>query len=1048
MSGCEDIVKWPQAFLVRSGIILIAILAIFITGRLGLLIPYFNSNISLFWLPTGIGVAAVFLAGSQMLVAVFLGSLLTNIVQGSSVIVSLGIGCGSTFAIFVTVYLLRVLEFRKKMTRTRDVISLFLAGAVGMTFSATIGVASLFFGGVIPESSTVPGFFTWWMGDFEGVLLGVPLILSFSKGNIKEIQERLPEFLLTVIVSILITLRVSALSNDVLFCSLAFLTIAWTAFRFNQLGAAGIILFLSGMVTLSATGANSHFSGSEHGVFVLWTFMSSMSIFGLTLTAIQASKQINFTQLKLREQELRTVFQTMNDGLVVQDSQGKIVQFNDAALELLGLSSDQLLGRTSMDPRWQSIKEDGNSFPGEEHPAMLALKTGKKILDVRMGIKLPDGRTRWLKFNAAPFESEIFDDLPGETRRRVIATFSDITNEKIALEKLVESKEKWQSLFSLLPVGVTILDSAGKIVESNAALKEILALQDNSIASGAFRERFYWKSDGTIFKPDEFPSSIALREQKRSGPTEIGVTLENGTRLWTEVMAAPLPWKDEACVLVTQNITERVTFMKELKRRQDIILSNKNQLDVVSNLMPGAVSSFDLNGRFTFANEMFRKWFGRSNEQVQGKTLQEILPAEIFRMMDVYVNRAIKGVRISFEAEIVTVEGMVSTYVTLVPEFDSNQTVLGIIAFAMDVTELKKSERELAIERRKFESLGNGLSESTIVAVTDIWGRITFANDQFCNITGYDRTELLGQNHRILNSGYHDKEFFKKMWEDISKGIHWKGEIRNRRKDGSFYWVDTSISKIKGSNGEDQFLAIRYDITGRKDAELKLIQSAKLASLGEMSAGIAHEINNPLAIISGTANALLRVSNDTEKLTAKIDIIRSSCERIVKIVRGLKKFSRTDVLVERKNHSMVAIISEGINMTHYRFVNGGVTLINECQIDETVFCDDVAIEQVFINLLGNSVDALKKLPEKWVKITSSTDENSILIRICDSGYGLPLNIKEKIFEPFFTTKPPGEGTGLGLSISKGIVEDHGGTLTIDENSPNTCFIVKLPLSKS
>ena len=169
---------------------------------------------------------------------------------------------------------------------------------------------------------------------------------------------------------------------------------------------------------------------------------------------------------------------------------------------------------------------------------------------------------------------------------------------------------------------------------------------------------------------------------------------------------------------------------------------------------------------------------------------------------------------------------------------------------------------------RKLEEFKRALDEHAIVAVTDVRGRIIYVNEKFCAISKYSPEELLGQDHRIVNSGHHSKAFMEGLWTTILAGKVWHGEIRNRAKDGSFYWVDTTIVPFLGEDGKPvQFVAIRADITQRKEAEEALRQSQKLESLGVLSGGIAHDFNNLLTTILGNANlGVLHLSPESPAL--------------------------------------------------------------------------------------------------------------------------------------------------------------------------------------
>jgi len=228
------------------------------------------------------------------------------------------------------------------------------------------------------------------------------------------------------------------------------------------------------------------------------------------------------------------------------------------------------------------------------------------------------------------------------------------------------------------------------------------------------------------------------------------------------------------------------------------------------------------------------------------------------------------------------------------------------------------------------------------------------------------------------------------------------------------------------------------------DGELQLIQTSKLASLGEMSASIAHEINNPLGIISGSINLLPKFTNNPEKFLAKIEAAQKAIDRISKIVLGLRKFSRTSDQQTRSCHDLATIVKESMDLTEAKSKKFSTSVT--CQIQEKLFiyCDELEIEQVLINLINNGIDAIKERSEKWVKVEIFEEQQNVVLRVTDSGPGISKEIQQKIFNPFFTTKKVGEGTGLGLSITKGILDEHQATIGVLASVPNTCFEIRFP----
>ncbi|MBI4887978.1 MAG: PAS domain S-box protein, partial [Acidobacteria bacterium] len=206
---------------------------------------------------------------------------------------------------------------------------------------------------------------------------------------------------------------------------------------------------------------------------------------------------------------------------------------------------------------------------------------------------------------------------------------------------------------------------------------------------------------------------------------------------------------------------------------------------------------------------------------------------------------------------------------------------LVFVAAATLVMHFKRLERRWSTNVQQLADIKRAIDHAAIVATTDVSGRITYVNDKFCEISKYPREELLGQDHRLINSGYHSKAFMRDLWRTIGRGRVWHGEIRNRARDGMLYWVDTTIVPFLDVRGKPyQYIAIRADITARKAAEDRLAQQAALARLGQMAAVVAHEVRNPLAGIKGAIQVLLsrRAARDPDApvmrdVVARIDAL-------------------------------------------------------------------------------------------------------------------------------------------------------------------------------
>lgn len=431
-----------------------------------------------------------------------------------------------------------------------------------------------------------------------------------------------------------------------------------------------------------------------------------------------------------------------------------------------------------------------------------------------------------------------------------------------------------------------------------------------------------------------------------------------------------------------------------------------------------------------------------------------------------------------------------------------------ILSFANDI-----SKRKEANEKIKELSLAIENSPSSVL-ITDTKGKIEYVNPKFSELTGYSSEEIKGKNINIIKSGYHEKEYYKDLWSNILLGIEWRGEFYNKRKDGSKYWEYTSIAPLKNDEGDiTHFISVREDITQRKgmeeelrksNEELKdtikklkltqsqLIQQEKLAGIGQLAAGVAHEINNPLGFISSNFSTLkkyteklkdsiygykgaiekieikdinliesklkeLDKNNEIEYIVTDLDDLFNESEegidRVISIVRGLKWFAHED----QSNEFEMYDLNLGIKNTLIVTKNEIKYIANVIEeYDEELPLIEASgqkINQVLLNIIVNSVYAIKeKESDEFGIITIKTykDDEFVFCEIKDNGTGIKEDVINKVFEPFFTTKPIGKGTGLGLNIAYDIIVNvHKGNIECKNNEEGgASFIIKLPIKQT
>ena len=372
-----------------------------------------------------------------------------------------------------------------------------------------------------------------------------------------------------------------------------------------------------------------------------------------------------------------------------------------------------------------------------------------------------------------------------------------------------------------------------------------------------------------------------------------------------------------------------------------------------------------------------------------------------------------------------------------------------------DADALERSLKELA-------DIKFALDQSTIVAITDQRGIINFVNDEFCRISKYTRGELIGQDHRIINSGFHPKGFIRDLWTTIGSGQVWKGELRNRAKDDSIYWVDTTIVPFLNSDSKPyQYVAIRHDITQLKQAEEKIRQQAaelqravQLSLIGEMVAGLAHEIKNPLAGIQGAVDILIRrrAANDPER--EALQGVRHEVQRIDATVRALLDRARPRSITPTRT-SLIEVTRRAVDLARAQIV--GKPALDKSRIqfeppedDIVITVDELQVEDAVLNLVINAIEAIDNdgLVVVSIRIAENTSDEALsdeaVIEVTDDGRGISEENLKKIFNPFFTMTAG--GTGLGLPAVRRIARLHGGRVEVkSEPGEGSTFTLHLPL---
>ena len=366
---------------------------------------------------------------------------------------------------------------------------------------------------------------------------------------------------------------------------------------------------------------------------------------------------------------------------------------------------------------------------------------------------------------------------------------------------------------------------------------------------------------------------------------------------------------------------------------------------------------------------------------------------------------------------------------------------------------------------KEVKNIKMALDESAIVAITNQKGIITYVNDKFCEISKFSRAELIGKDHRIINSGYHSKEFMKNLWQAIATGKIWRGEIKNLAKDGNHYWVDTTIVPFFNDKGKPiQYIAIRADITEKKKGEENLIEAKKTAENSlkikeEFLTNMSHEIRTPMNGIIGFTDLLLETNLNSEQNEFLYRIKKSSNTLLVLTndILDLSKLESGKLIFESIEIDLIDLIDQVIKMVEHNAKKKGIelSLYIDSKCPRYIKGDPTRLNQVLLNLINNAV----KFTEEgeiniYVKPKIEKDDSvNITFKIEDTGIGMDKEAQKIIFSSFTqarsdTTRKYG-GSGLGLAIVKMIVAQKQGEIHLDSTlGKGTTFTITIPFKKS
>ncbi len=728
--------------------------------------------------------------------------------------------------------------------------------------------------------------------------------------------------------------------------------------------------------------------------------------------------------LRKSENQYRLLVDMAPDAIVISQD-GYIIYVNRAAMQLLGeTDASQVLGTYPVE--WVH-PEDRTVV---EHRMRVLLASEALVPPLTWRLLRRDGTVREVE--------AVSGSLRSGKSMIIHAMLRDITERKRTEQAVRESEERYRSLFDNMLEGFAYC----RMIFDNGRPLDFVYLDVN-----ASFERLTGLKDVIGKKVTEVIPGI--RESNREVLEAYGRVALTGNPEKLEAYVQPLgiwfsvsvysPEKGHF-IAVFDNITER-------KRAEQALQESEERFRILADgAFEGVVISRD--GVILDTNQVFCQMSGYSLEELVGMSIRDTAAPE-FR--DIAMRHILSGSEEAYESAILRKDGQV------IPALVKGKTIpyeggTARIASVRDISAARKAEE---LQRR----LATAIEQSAeAVLITDTKGIIQYVNPAVERNSGFSSEDLLGKTPRVFKSGEHDNTFYRQLWNTIKEGNIWSGRLVNKRKDGSLFQEEATISPVRNSAGEiTNFVAVKRDITEHLELSNQLFQAQKLEAVGTLAGGVAHDFNNLLQVVLGYSELILADEELPGRYRDDLGKVNRAARNGADLVQRLLTFGRKTEFQPRpiNLNRRIEQLQKMLSRTIPKMIEIELVLADELA---AINADPVQIEQILMNLAINARDAMPDggrlvietqnvtLDEQYSKTHLDAKPGSyVLLCVSDTGQGIDKETLQHIFEPFFTTKAPGEGTGLGLAMVYGIVKQHGGHIRCySERSEGTTFRIYFP----
>jgi len=634
-----------------------------------------------------------------------------------------------------------------------------------------------------------------------------------------------------------------------------------------------------------------------------------------------------------------------------------------------------------------------------------------------------------------PEEQSLFRELAGD----IAFALYNIDREEI----LKQSEERFRIVFEYAPDAYYLNDLEGNFIDGNIAAERL---------SGYAKEELIGKSflNLNMLRPQDVQRAAELLIKnvngQSTGPNEFPLTRKDGSQVMIEISTFPVKIRGQPLVLaIARDITERKQAEESLRQSKERYRALFDS-SVIGTLVLDAETM-----KVVMANQAVAEIFGFSSteEVIQvDNPFDFVLSEDRERVLEIVTKSLFeRGLQETHDIRAMTKDGRNIWITATAARIMHEGRPAGLISFT-DITVRKQVEEALRQSEEKHRTMLEEMEDSYFEV--DLGGHFTFVNNAVCRHLGYTREELIGMSYKGFTTEEDIESVFRVFNEvyrtdEPNKSFNWQ----IIRKDGVQGFVEALVSPLRNDKGEIiGFRGVGCDISERRQMEEQLIVADRLASIGELASGIAHELNNPLTGIIGFSQ-LLAERNVPEEIKEDLKLINSEAQRAANVVKGLLTFARKHPPV-RQLSNINDVIGKVLELRAYeQKVSNIETVINLAPDLPKIGADFFQLQQVFLNIVTNAEYFMLKAHNKGtLTITTGRLEDIVRISFTDDGPGISGKDLGHVFDPFFTTKEVGQGTGLGLSISHGIVTAHGGRIYAEsKQGKGATFVVELPIGQ-